>query len=161
MQIKFYEIQPFKRHSWISFTFSVVLDGVNEIETAVILHHLTSGRWQLFAGWDMVSQYWIMLTAKETSGEKHFWFCLQKRGTEWFVKWFWIYELDTNGFWLYILVIFQCVPPSSCILLDVCNSIQIYFYLYTLEKSIYFFFFWRPKYNSCISWYVSITPQYF
>lgn len=69
----------------------------------------------------------------------------EKRDTEWFVKWFWIYGLDTNGFWLYLLVIFQCVPPSLCILLDVCNSIQICFCSYTLEKSISFFFFFSPK----------------
>lgn len=74
-----------------------------------------------------------------------------ERGTEWFVKWFWIYGLDTNGFWLYLLVIFQCVPPSSCILLDAFNSMQFYFYLYTLQKSISFFFFISQDLNTTLA----------
>lgn len=143
MQIKFYEIQSFKRHSWISFTFSMALDGVNEIETAVILHHLTSRRWQQFAGWDMVSQYCIMLTAKKTLGEKHFDFVFRRE------RYWVICEMNLNlwvgykWFLATFMVIFQCVPPSLRILLDVCNSIQKYFCLYTLEKSISFFFFFN------------------
>lgn len=141
MQIKFYEIQSFKRHSWISFTFSMALDGVNEIETAVILHHLTSGRWQQFAGWDKVSQYCIMLTAKKTSGEKRFDFVF--RGERYWV----ICEMTLNLWVRYkrFLAIFtghfsECAP----LLVYFTRCMQFntnLFLLVHLEKSISFLFF--------------------
>lgn len=152
MQIKFYEIQSFKRHSWISFTFSVALDGVNEIETAVILHHLTSGRWQQFAGWDMVSQYCIMLTAKKTSGEKHF-------DVVSFWERYWVICEMILNLWVrhkWFLAIFTGhFPVCAPLLMYFTRCIQfntiLFLLVYTSEKHFLFFFFNFPGPNTTLA----------
>lgn len=137
MQIKFYEIWSFQRHSWISFNFCMILEGVNEIETAVTLPHLIF--WMTTA-WCLLWLHYIptlycAVWWRDFTKETVFVF---RRDRDWKICamvlnlpiWYkWSLGMFTGHF-----------PMRSLPVLGVCDSVQSYSYLHMLEKCQIFLF---------------------
>lgn len=81
-------------------------------------------------------------------------------GTDWFVKWFWMYWSDTNGIWLCLLVIFQLSHPVYFTRFLQFNT-KLFLLAYPWKMHFPLFLFLRYKCNTCICWSVSLALQYF